>query len=372
MCYICLSEFYDCELQPGEERPPLLLQGCSCRGDKRCHVPCAVTWLEKVSLEDDKWVKCDTCKQRFNGPFMMGVAKIRYDKAKGDDVRSMARILATTSLARCHMKAGESLRALVMLNLMYADLSKEQSDKPLLVSILVDKAAALYQLGRSKEQTDTLYVIVNSGLPESDVKIMEANNQLSMALVRAPNPDLDTLEMAETCARKAVAASTLTRNEDRQIAYGNNLAAVLAKRGKFVDALKLLAGLLTTALRVFGADHEISVNVKSNIASFIVQGRKEERYDEAVSTMREAYDSRTRTLGSEHALTLASRRLLLSILRVTGAACARPGCDCVDSVLKARCEKCRVKYCTEKCREDDRARHASTSCVRKGARNPRK
>jgi hypothetical protein len=171
------------------------------------------------------------------------------------------------------------------------------------------------------------------------------------------------LEEAERYARNAVAASKERRNEDRQVSYENNLAAVLAKRGKFDDALKLLAGLLRSSLRVFGADHEISVNVKSNIASFIVQGRVAARYDEAVSTMREAYDSRTRTLGSEHALTVASRRLLLGILRVTGVACARP--ECVESVLNARCAKCHVKYCTEKCREDDRVRHATT-CVRKG------
>lgn len=361
----------------------MLVRGCGCRPmeEKMCHVPCAVRYFQ-TTLDSpeylDKWTKCDVCKQQFRGAFMMGLAKKRYESVKDDDIRSVAKIRARMVLAQCHMDEGNPKLALVMLSVLHAELSAAQSDDPLLVDILTDKASALYKLGptRSKEHTDTLYLILNSGLPKGDARIMEANNQLAMALVRAPNPDASMLDMAETCALSAVAGSKLPPNDNRQnrqITYENNLAAVLAKRGKFKESLDLLARLLVRARLVFGPDHEMSVSVMMNTASFIVQAKKAARYEEAASTMREVYAIRTRILGTEHKDTQDARRLLLGVLRVTGAACARPECDSVEESLNARCATCRVGYCTDKCRHDDSARHAaSASCVRKGARKAKK
>jgi hypothetical protein len=326
----------------------------------------------------------------------MGVSKARYEHVKKDSIDSKPRLLATVVLAQCLTDDGKPDVALSTLNGLYGQLEGHNPHNPrhpFLVDILVAKAAALFMLGpsRRQEHLDTLYPIVTSGLPKSDLAMMEANNQLSMALVNDRNGNM---EMAETCARDAVAGSKAMKglhNEERQIRYGANLAAVLSvaalracergdKTGRaravelFDEALLITKDLSARASGVFGADHEISMKVMTITATVIVQSKATARYEEAVENIRRAYEIRLAKLGKDHRDTVDSLHNLIGVLLRTKAKCLYPKCQSLASVLgsKARytpCPRCKeARYCCERCRQADEDRHrASGNCVRKGA-----
>ncbi len=380
VCYICQSASYEEEILTGEEPPPLIAQGCGCRdagAAKMCHVPCAVKWLEAVPdlFETyDRFVRCGVCKQRFRGAFKMGVAKARWEHVKRESIDSEAKLLAAVVLAQGLTDDGKPASALTIMNAIYDKLRAHNSAAPYLVNILVAKAAALYMLGpaRSQEHTDTLYLILNSGLPDSSREIMEANSQLSMALVRANT----NLPMAETRARSAVDESKAMgpHHEQTQITYANNLATVLAKRQKFAEALSILKEISALALRVLGDDHDVSMSVMTNTAETIVKSRTGSRYEEAVENIRRTYEIRLARLGKDNQATIDSLQNLHGVLLHTGAKCPYPACQSLVSVLgsKVRCTRCKVaKYCREGCREADRARHTNSGICVRNARNQR-
>lgn len=379
----------------------MLAQGCGCRDSgaaKLCHVPCAVESLASGGdlLESyDRFFRCGACKQRFSGAFKMGVSRARYEHVKKDNIQSKARLLATVVLAQCLTDDGKPGVALGTLNGLYVKLEQDNPHHPFLVDILVAKAAALFMLGplHRKEHLDTLYLILTSQLPESDQAMMEANNQLSMALVDDRNGNMD---MAESCARKAVAGSkamTGLHNEERQIRYKSNLASVLSvaalracgqadKTGRacaragelFAEALEITEGMSARAAGVFGADHEISMKVMTTTATVIVQSKATARYEEAVENIRRTYEIRLAKLGKDHRDTADSLQNLIGVLLRTKAKCLYPECQSLASVLgsKARytmCPRCQVaRYCCERCRQADEARHkASGNCFRKSA-----
>ena len=373
----------------------MMEQGCGCRdagAATLCHVPCALDWHEQnpESAENrDRFSRCSVCKQLYSGPFKMGVAKARLEHVKNDHIASRARLTATVLFAQCFTDDGAPGVALGILNGLYAKLAEEDSNAPFLVDILAAKAAALYMLGpsRTREHTDTLYLIFQSGLPESDQAIMEANYQLSMALV----DNKGDLNLAVSCAEKARDASKAMNghNEERQITYANNYASVLsaaarrecdeaekagrargASAGKqFAKALSILDEISAQASRVFGADHELSMKVMTNTATVIVHSGAESRYEEAIGLIRKAYEVRLAKLGPDHQRTADSLENLRGVLLRTGAKCPNPACQSLESMLgsKFRCPKCQSRYCCERCLEVDKARHAGV-CRGKGAR----
>ena len=397
VCFICYSPSYTGERKNPGGAPWLLMeQGCGCRdagAATMCHVPCALEWHESTpeSAENrDRFSRCRACNQLYSGPFKMGVAKARLEHVKNDHIASQARLTATVVLAHCLTEDGAPDRALGILNGLYAKLAEEDSNAPFLVDILAAKAAALHMLGpsRTREHTDTLYVILNSGLPENDQAIMEANYQRSMALV----DNKGDLNLAVSCAKKARDASIAMKghNEGRQITYANNYASVLsaaarrecdeaekagrargASAGKqFAKALSILDEISAQASLVFGADHELSMKVKTNAATVIVHSGAESRYEEAIENIRKAYEVRLAKLGPDHQRTADSLQNLRGVLLRTGGKCPNPACKSLVSVLgsKVRCLKCTVaRYCCAGCLDADKARHA-VACLGKSAR----
>ena len=333
-----------------------------------------LTSSQESSASEDLWFKCRTCKQLFTGPFRLGLAKHRYDAVKNDHIASRARLLATTVLAQHVTEQGNHLAALSILNGLYVKLEEYDPHDPFLVTILLGKTTSLLNLlpTHKREYSDTLYKIVNSGLPETDLNLAAANNQYSSFLVLlADNGDL---ALAEKCARRSVSGVVAFRNlegapsiDEQEIGYENWLASVLSKRQKFVEALEIVERLRARALRVFGAEHDVSFVVGLNVSAVIVDSGTTARYEEAAENIRKLYEIRRAKYGEAHQETAWIRQHLREMLSRVGARCALPSCQSTVSVLRSqlRCPRCKlVKYCSAACLEADKARHPG-SCKKK-------
>ena len=342
--------------------------GCSCR--LVAHVSCAVKFFGMGPDNIERWMRCATCTQKFGGAFRMGLSRARFELVKKLPINSDSRLIGTRVIAHCLIEAGDYSNALTILTALELELATKHPHSPGLTRILVDKAAALSGLGRSQEHTDTLYRILSSrgDLADTDPVIMEANSQLALALVDAKDGNM---VLAEERARNAVAASDLGTDQRKQLIYQNTLVSVLAKLGRYDEALALLAKMLPVARRVLGPDHAITLTVLHNTAAYTLRAGKVERYRESADIARSVYEKRLASIGAGHPNTQASRRVLRSGLETLGLACANPNCASVVE-SKLLCPRCkRVKYCTDACRVADSGRHR-TDCERKSAHTKRR
>jgi len=362
-CYMCMMP----DTESGSSADRAIPLGCSCR--LVAHVSCAVKFFGMGPDNIERWMRCATCTQQFGGAFRMGVARARFELVKGLPINSDARLMGTRVIAHCFVDAGQHGRALAILTALELELAKKHPHARGLPEILIDKATALSGLGRSQEHTDTLYRVLSSrgDRADTDPVIMEANSQLALALVYAKDGNM---VLAEERALNAVAASSLGPDQRKQLIYKNTLVSVLAKLGRYDEALALLAEMLPVARRVLAPDHAITLTVLHNTAAYTLRAGKVELYRESADIARSVYEKRLASIGPEHPNTQASRRVLRSGLETLGLACANP--NCVSAVSKLPCPRCkRVRYCADACLVADRGRHG-TDCERKSAHTKRR
>ena len=75
VCIICLDR--------GDEP---LHRNCACRGPTAgfAHMSCLVRYVSSAAATNPRrWIECGTCKQRYFGATRMGLARARWDRARG-------------------------------------------------------------------------------------------------------------------------------------------------------------------------------------------------------------------------------------------------------------------------------------------------
>ena len=102
------------------------------------------------------------------------------------------------------------------------------------------------------------------------------------------------------------------------LASGGNLARVLRRLGRLVEAETEQRAVLEARVRVLGAEHPDTLASRHSLANVL---RNSGRLEEAESEQRAALEARMRVLGAEHPETVKSRNSLGGILRDRG----RPG-----------------------------------------------
>ena len=91
VCIICLDR--------GDEP---LHRNCVCRGPTAgfAHMSCLVRYVSSAAeTNPNLWYDCGTCKQRYFGATMMGLARARWERARDRPEEDDERILAMDDLA---------------------------------------------------------------------------------------------------------------------------------------------------------------------------------------------------------------------------------------------------------------------------------
>ena len=91
VCIICLDR--------GDEP---LHRNCACRGPTAgfAHMSCLVRYVSSAAeTNPDLWYDCGTCKQRYFGATMLGLARARWERAKGLPEDDEERLNAMNCLA---------------------------------------------------------------------------------------------------------------------------------------------------------------------------------------------------------------------------------------------------------------------------------
>ena len=75
VCIICLDR--------GDEP---LHRNCACRGPTAgfAHMSCLVRYVASAAeTNETRWIECGTCKQRYFGATQLGLARARWERARG-------------------------------------------------------------------------------------------------------------------------------------------------------------------------------------------------------------------------------------------------------------------------------------------------
>ena len=86
VCIICLDR--------GDEP---LLRNCACRGPTAgfAHMSCLVRYVSSAAATNlNRWYDCGTCKQRYFGATQLGLARARWELARGLPEDNHERLLA--------------------------------------------------------------------------------------------------------------------------------------------------------------------------------------------------------------------------------------------------------------------------------------
>ena len=91
VCIICLDR--------GDEP---LHRNCACRGPTAgfAHMSCLVRYVASAAeTNEDLWIECGTCKQRYFGATQLGLARARWERARGLPEDDGERLAAMSCLA---------------------------------------------------------------------------------------------------------------------------------------------------------------------------------------------------------------------------------------------------------------------------------
>ena len=104
VCIICLDR--------GDEP---LHRNCACRGPTAgfAHMSCLVRYVSSAAeTNPDLWWQCGTCKQRYFGATEIGLARARWERARGLPEEDAERLGAMNCLANAHLDSDEHAAAL--------------------------------------------------------------------------------------------------------------------------------------------------------------------------------------------------------------------------------------------------------------------
>ena len=104
VCIICLDR--------GDEP---LHRNCACRGPTAgfAHMSCLVRYVASAAeTNDDLWYDCGTCKQRYFGATKLGLARARWERARGRPEEDLERLGAMNCLAGALQGSGDYVAAL--------------------------------------------------------------------------------------------------------------------------------------------------------------------------------------------------------------------------------------------------------------------
>merc|ERR1711969_75841 len=92
VCIICLDH--------GDEP---LLRDCACRGPTAgyAHMSCLVRYVSSAAATNKmRWLECGTCEQRYFGATKLGLARARWELARGRPEEDTERLGAMSCLAQ--------------------------------------------------------------------------------------------------------------------------------------------------------------------------------------------------------------------------------------------------------------------------------
>ena len=104
VCIICLDR--------GDEP---LHRNCACRGPTAgfAHMSCLVRYVSSAAETDPlRWYECGTCKQRYFGATQLGLARARWERARGRPEEDGERVGAMECLAIALAGSRENTAAL--------------------------------------------------------------------------------------------------------------------------------------------------------------------------------------------------------------------------------------------------------------------
>ena len=106
VCIICLDR--------GDEP---LHRNCACRGPTAgfAHMSCLVRYVSSAAETNEMlWYDCGTCKQRYFGATMLGLARARWERARGLAEEDRERLNAMEFLASALFRSRDFAAALPM------------------------------------------------------------------------------------------------------------------------------------------------------------------------------------------------------------------------------------------------------------------
>ena len=110
VCIICLDR--------GDEP---LHRNCACRGPTAgfAHMSCLVRYVSSAAETNEKnkklWSECGTCKQAFFGATKLGLARARWERARGLPEEDLERMMAMECLATALTDVGDYVAALSLM-----------------------------------------------------------------------------------------------------------------------------------------------------------------------------------------------------------------------------------------------------------------
>merc|ERR1711969_366937 len=107
VCIICLDR--------GDEP---LHRNCACRGPTAgfAHMSCLVRYVSSAAATNHmRWHECGTCEQRYFGATQLGLARARWERARGLPEDDSERMHATNDLAGALQASGDYAAALPLM-----------------------------------------------------------------------------------------------------------------------------------------------------------------------------------------------------------------------------------------------------------------
>eukprot|EP01045_Picozoa_sp_COSAG04_P020815 COSAG04_NODE_2176_length_4624_cov_33.939445_5_plen_370_part_01 len=253
VCIICLDR--------GDEP---LHRNCSCRGPTAgfAHMSCLVQYVSSAAETNlDLWNECGTCKQRYFGATLLGLARARWERARGLPEEDEERMAAMNCLALALDDSGDFAAALPLFEELLAADRRMQGD------LGDDTLGSLYNLVR-----------------------------LHLAM---DNPSL-ALPLAEECLRGR--RQTMGEEHAETLLAMNQLSSVHDEMGNYDEALPLARRVLEAQRRTLGDEHEHTL-VSINLVAFILDNGMGDK-EAALPLHEEELRVSRRLNGSEHPRTL--------------------------------------------------------------------
>jgi tetratricopeptide (TPR) repeat protein len=249
VCGICL-----------DSDPPPIQRGCACRGEAGlAHIDCMVKYANATEDLDSgaAWMACGTCKQLFTGKMRQALGLHFWQSVKGLPPGHEKRQTATLAYARCHVEEG---RFEVAENLARELLATGNDDKRMFFAAHSTLSQALLSQGK---------------LAEAEKGFREARSAAGGS--------------QDATSRHFAAQAT------------GDLATVLGKQGKHVDAEKEARSCVDQLRRLYGNEHSTTLAFIGSLANHLMN---QDKLDEAEALYREVHEAQTKVLGKEHPFTL--------------------------------------------------------------------
>ena len=271
VCYVCRDR----------GKAPLL-RNCACRGTDagfahmECLVQCAVAAAAQGNA--NVWWVCGLCKQVHYGAVGLGLARVRWERARGRAEDDEERLIATHSLVIALDNSGEHAAALP----------------------LAEESLRMRRAKYGDEQRRTLH---------------------ALDLLATLHMELKSYDVALPLARQALEVRRrLLGDEDEDTLVSINLLAVILRdMGNLAEALPLLEEDLR-ARRTLGNEHAetlISIHALGKALCKMFDFRT------GLPLLREALDKMRKVLGEGHPHTQTSMETLAKFERVKAAAQAQ-------------------------------------------------